>query len=121
MSRTRSLISLATAAAVLVPGGLLVTAAAQAALPKSPGVTIPAALPSKATIGGLSVENSFVSSVGWVKPGESYPSRIVVKNVSDNAVSGLTVRIPQARGMEWTKAQANLGTANLAGGVVTWT
>ena len=29
---------------------------------------------------GLRVENSFVSSVGWVKPGESYPSRIIVTN-----------------------------------------
>ena len=35
---------------------------------------------SRSTVGGLEVENSFVSAVGWVKPGDSYPSRIIVRN-----------------------------------------
>ncbi len=40
---------------------------------------------SRATVGGLQVENSFVSSVGWVKPGETYPSRMLLTNTVDRA------------------------------------
>ena len=36
----------------------------------------PTAALSTVTIGPLRVTNSFVSAVGWVKPGETYPSRI---------------------------------------------
>ena len=42
----------------------------------------------------LLVENSFVSAVGWVKPGETYPFRVFVKNFTPNAASGAVVRIP---------------------------
>ncbi len=121
MSRPRSLVSLVAAAAVLIPGGLLVAVSAGAALPKAPGASVPAARPSTATVGGLVVENSFVSSVGWVKPGQSYPSRIVVSNPTSGTVSGLTVRLPETRGMQWTDARTGTGTATLSGGVVTWT
>ena len=41
----------------------------------------------------LLVENSFVSSVGWVKPGESYPSRIIVTNPGTLPVAGATVTV----------------------------
>ncbi len=33
----------------------------------------------------LTLENSFVSSVGWVKPGDSYPFRVFVKNFTNSA------------------------------------
>ena len=120
MPRTRLLTSCAALAALALPGGLILGTGAQAALPKAPGATVPAAVPSVVTVGGLKVENSFVSSVGWVKPGESYPSRIVVTNTGDNAVSGLSVRIPATRGMTWTEARSGIGTAAIAGGVVSW-
>ena len=35
----------------------------------------------------LLLENSFVSSVGWVKPGETYPSRVVVTNPTAAALT----------------------------------
>ena len=76
---------------------------------------------SKATIGGLEVENSFVSGVGWVKPGESYPSRILLRNPGKAAVSGVTVTIPSAKGMSFSDARAAVGTESLTGGTVTWT
>ena len=40
----------------------------------------PTAALSTDTIGPLRVTNSFVSSVGWVKPGDTYPSRILLTN-----------------------------------------
>src|SRR5687768_7962706 len=50
-------------------------------------VTPSAPADSTVTVGGLEVENSFVSSVGWVKPGDAYPSRIIVTNPADPAVA----------------------------------
>jgi len=35
----------------------------------------------------LLLENLFVSSVGWVKPGDTYPSRIVVSNPTDGPLT----------------------------------
>src|SRR5680860_374221 len=46
----------------------------------------------------LQLENSFVSSVGWVKPGDSYPSRIFVKNPTDQAFTNVSVSIPSPVG-----------------------
>ena len=53
--------------------------------------TGPLGVKSTDTVGGLTVENSFVSSVGWVKPGDTYPSRILLTNTGDSAVSGAAV------------------------------
>ncbi|MBF4162636.1 PKD domain-containing protein [Nocardioides acrostichi] len=69
----------------------------------------------------LSVENSFVSSVGWVKPGEEYPSRVTITNIGD-AASGVSVSIPAPDGAVYTEARAPQGTsASVTGGDVTWT
>ncbi len=55
---------------------------------------------------GLEIENSFVSSVGWVKPGESYPSTIIVTNPTDTAVTGATVEVTAPTGSTITDARA---------------
>mgnify|MGYP006199684299 CR=1 FL=1 len=39
----------------------------------------------------LSVHNSFVSSVGWVKPGDTYPFRVLVKNFTNSDAAGAQV------------------------------
>ncbi len=39
------------------------------------------------------LENSFVSSVGWVKPGEAYPFTVRVKNFQPSPVTGARVTI----------------------------
>ena len=52
----------------------------------------------------LEVENSFVSSVGWVKPGETYPSRIIVRNPTASPVNGATVTITAPQGTTFTDA-----------------
>ena len=38
------------------------------------------AAPAAAAPGDLVLENSFVSSTGWVKPGDTYPFTVRVKN-----------------------------------------
>ncbi len=53
---------------------------------------------------GLVLQNSFVSAVGWVKPGETYPFRVFVKNYAATATDGGTVTIPAVDGMEFTNA-----------------
>lgn len=69
----------------------------------------------------ITVENSFVSSVGWVKPGDEYPSRVVVTNVGD-AASDVTVAIPAPDGANYTEARAPQGTnASVVDGSITWT
>jgi M6 family metalloprotease-like protein len=70
----------------------------------------------------LVVENSFVSSVGWVKPGDSYPFRVLVKNFSAQPRSGAVVTLPVVDGTTFASATptSGSGTASIAGGVVTW-
>ncbi|MDP3713271.1 MAG: immune inhibitor A [Mycobacteriales bacterium] len=116
---TRGTALLALVGVALPAVGLLATTAT-ASTPTAPGASVPAEPPSTATIGGLAIENSFVSSVGWVKPGDSYPSRILVRNPGTAAVSGLSVRIPETRGMSWTGSRSQVGTTAVSGGVVTW-
>jgi M6 family metalloprotease-like protein len=120
MPAPRARVGLLAAAALLAPLALLPGSSAQAALPHAPGATVPATPPSTATVGGVEVENSFVSSLGWVKPGERYPSRVLVHNTGSSAAA-VTVRLPETRGMEWLDARAAQGTAALSGGVATWT
>ncbi|HET7534739.1 MAG TPA: PKD domain-containing protein [Nocardioidaceae bacterium] len=71
----------------------------------------------------LQLHNSFVSSVGWVKPGDSYPSRVTVTNPTKRDFTGLTVSIPAPEGTQFTQARpgAAAGNADVSGGDVTWT
>ena len=58
----------------------------------------------------LIVENSFVSAVGWVKPGGTYPFRVFVKNFTETGASGAVVTIPAVDGMVFTNATALAGS-----------
>jgi M6 family metalloprotease-like protein len=107
MSRSRRLA--ATSAATALLAGLLtvttVATAGSAQASGAPGAGAPSAtVMSEGTVGGLEVENSFVSAVGWVKPGEAYPSRIIVRNTSGSAVSGATVAVSAPEGSTILKA-----------------
>jgi hypothetical protein len=56
-----------------------------------------------------------------VKPGESYPSRILLTNSGSTAVSSVSVRVPSVRGMALTSARAAKGSAAMSGTTATWT
>ncbi|MBC7374869.1 MAG: hypothetical protein H7323_12850, partial [Frankiales bacterium] len=93
-------------------------AAGQPAGPTVGGLT--PTLPSRLVVAGLTVENSFVSGVGWVKPGDTYPSRVLLTNAGTTAVGGVSVSVPPVTGMSWSGARASTGAASLSGGTVRW-
>jgi immune inhibitor A len=116
--------------AALAAAALVLPAVAVGATAASPAAALPAAalpgaasapLPSVVTLSGLRVENSFVSSTGWVKPGDSYPSRILLTNEGSSAVGGVSVTVPATRGMSWTGVRSAVGSPRLSSGTVTWT
>jgi immune inhibitor A len=51
---------------------------------------------------GPVLENSFVSSVGWVKPGQPYPFTLRVRNYGAEPVDGGTVTVPEPAGTSFT-------------------
>lgn len=76
----------------------------------------------------LLMRNSYVSSTGWVKPGDQYPFRIIVENLTDSAASDVTVTIPAPPvGGDPTLAFTGAVTLNDTGAVsvtpteITWT
>ncbi len=69
----------------------------------------------------LHVENSFVSAVGWVKPGDTYPSRVIVSNPTDSAFSDVTVTVTAPTGASFTDARSANGSVTEAPRTVTWT
>lgn len=73
---------------------------------------------------GLVLENSFVSSVGWVKPGQTYPSRLVLTNHGPDPVAGALVVVPPTEGMAFIAARPlgeDAGTAEVrSDGSVRW-
>src|SRR5688572_24300655 len=116
MSRSRRLATtIPVAATALLAGMLTVTTVSTAGIATaSAPVTAPAAAPSapvvtEAVVGGLEVENSFVSAVGWVKPGESYPSRIIVRNPTAASVTGVRVVVTAPVGSTITQATPPAG------------
>jgi len=111
---------LLASAASAAPPAAAQRAAAAAALAAAPNPNgVPAQLPSKVTVGALTLENSFVSSTGWVKPGQRYPSQVRVTNTGA-PVSGLTVKIPPTRGMAFTAARSARGSVARGTTGVTW-
>jgi M6 family metalloprotease-like protein len=116
MSRPRRRLPAAAAVTALLAGLLSATTVATSTAPASAAPTaLPTAL-SQATVGGLTVENSFVSAVGWVKPGDTYPSRIIVTNPTALPVAGATVTVTAPQGSTITKA----GTATPNAASYTW-
>jgi immune inhibitor A len=71
----------------------------------------------------LLLENKFVSSLGWVKPGQSYPFRILVHNRTDSAKTNVSVTVPAESGVVYTDADpvAGAGTATASAGSISWT
>ena len=116
--------ALAVTTVTAVAAGLLLlptTSTADAAAAPAPAAadTGPLGVPSKDTVGGLLVENSFVSSVGWVKPGDTYPSRILLTNTGAAPVSGAQVVVTAPTGTRFTAAGGG-ATVSGDGGTVTW-
>ncbi|WP_341253313.1 cell wall-binding repeat-containing protein [Euzebya pacifica] len=71
---------------------------------------------------GVQVDHDFTSSVGWVKPGEEFPSRVIVSNFDATPVSGLTVTIPAVDGRAVTEVRTANGDAAIGtDGTLTWT
>ncbi len=68
----------------------------------------------------LVLKNSFVSSVGWVKPGDTYPSRILVTNPTAAPITGASVSLTAPTGTSFTSA-AGPGSHPVAAQGFTWT
>ena len=68
---------------------------------------------------GLKLTNSFVSSVGWVKPGEKYPSRILVSNPTGKTIKGAKVVVEAPRGTSFKKTSGK-GKHKLTPKTITW-
>ena len=107
----RRLLSVAvtTVLAASLPSALTTTLSAEAA----PAAPAPAAAgtSSEGDAGDLRIENSFVSDQGWVKPGESYPSRILLTNDGSTPATAAAVTIAAPRGTDFTGASAPAGTS----------
>ncbi len=97
-------VAVTTALAASLIVGLPSLLPAQAASASAPAAA-PTGTPSKGDADGLTIENSFVSSQGWVKPGDSYPSRILLGNETGSAISGATVTISAPRGSTFLDAR----------------
>ena len=69
------------------------------------------------------IRNSFVSDLGWVQPGRTYPSRIIVSNYASVPRVRAVVLIPRVPGMRYTKALPvdGSGRARVSHGSVRWT
>jgi immune inhibitor A len=70
----------------------------------------------------LALKASFVSSVGWVKPGDAYPFRIFVTNAMTTAATNVSVSIaapPSSRFLDATPLNGG-GSASVSDGAVTW-
>ncbi len=76
------------------------------------------------TAGGVGLEASFVSSTGWVKPGDTYPFRVFVSNAGDTATGEVRVTVPVPPATTFVNAVPlqDAGTATIgADGTITWT
>jgi immune inhibitor A len=70
----------------------------------------------------LELENSFVSSTGWVKPGSTYPFRLIVRNFTDEWKNNVAVTVPAPAGVVFVSARAlkKAGTVSVAPGSISW-
>lgn len=115
---------LALVASAALTAGVAAAVPQPATAAAAPTVVAAAAAPSasSASLGGLEIENSFVSAVGWVKPGETYPSRIILRNPTGAPVLNASVTVTAPTGTAFTSASAPAGTSRtLADDTVTWT
>ena len=70
----------------------------------------------------LSLRASYVSSVGWVKPGDSFPMRIFVTNATDAEATGVTATLAAPPSLTFLSATPlqSAGTASRTGTSITW-
>ena len=121
LSRTAAVTTALVAGLATVLVTLPAATAATAATTAPTRTAVPTSAPADSTVsvGGLEVEDSFVSSVGWVKPGDTYPSRIIVSNTTDLPVAGASVVVTAPDGSTITGAGAG-ATISGGGTTVTW-
>jgi M6 family metalloprotease-like protein len=96
-SRRLSGAAVTTALVASLTTGLSTLLPAEAAAPSAPAASA-SGTRSVGDADGLTIENSFVSAQGWVKPGDTYPSRILLDNETGSAIDGATVTITAPRG-----------------------
>ncbi|HEX8001182.1 MAG TPA: PKD domain-containing protein [Mycobacteriales bacterium] len=70
---------------------------------------------------GLELVNDFTSSKGWVKPGDAYPFRVLLRNYTSAAIDGGTVTLSEVDGMRFTQVSPTVGSASMSNGTITWT
>jgi immune inhibitor A len=71
---------------------------------------------------GVQLDYDFTSSVGWVKPGDTYPARVILSNFDAAAATDLTVTIPPVDGTTVQGVATATGEAAVGeDGGVTWT
>ena len=70
----------------------------------------------------LGLRASYVSSTGWVKPGDSFPMRIFVTNGTDADAAGVTATLTAPPSLTFLTATplTGGGTASVSAGSVTW-
>ena len=75
------------------------------------------------SVRNVRITNSFVSAVGWVKPGESYPSRIIVRNYKKKPANNARVKVGRVAGTKFKKAKPARGSgrARIVRGKIVWT
>ena len=113
-------LSAASALALLaVPGRAEATPEAPAELAGAVATDLSALAPNTTAAGeGVVVEAKFVSSLGWVKPGEGYPFRVLLYNETASPVTGISVTVTAPAGA--TFLAASDPTATVTGATITW-
>ncbi|MEA2460292.1 MAG: hypothetical protein QOH90_469 [Actinomycetota bacterium] len=81
-----------------------------------------AALRLSKSVKNVRIQNSFVSAVGWVKPGESYPSRILVRNYKKKPALNARVKVRRVNGTKFLSAKPTKGSgkAKIRRGAIVW-
>ncbi|MFN2626288.1 MAG: immune inhibitor A domain-containing protein, partial [Mycobacteriales bacterium] len=69
---------------------------------------------------GLRVDTLWSSHVGWVKPGETYPMRVLVRNYAGTKRAGVTVTLRGVPGMVLRKARSGSTNVAIRSNALTW-
>ena len=121
MSHQRLRALRASAVTTALAAGLLAVLPVAPATAAAPALAQPAQLgvPSTAETGGITIENSFVSAQGWVKPDDEYPSRIILTS-TNLAPTPATVTLTAPAGTDFLGASGP-GTHPVTADSITWT
>ncbi len=95
--------------------GLVVAVSTSIAIVAGPGSASAAAPPT-----GPVLENSFVSSVGWVKPGDTYPFTLRVKNYGAAPILNAVVTLTAPDSTTLTDPDGAGAAVTVAGNTLTW-